>query len=84
MLLWALILGGIQVDDGVVGAEEEKAWFVEQFAEVSSSISLLTWQQVEECLSSFMWLDFVLNPAAVELWVNARMRIKEMETYPKE
>ena len=30
MLLWALMLGGIQVDDGVVYAEEEKAWFVEQ------------------------------------------------------
>jgi len=79
MLLWALMLGGIQVDDGVVCAEEEKAWFVEQLAEVSSSTGLLTWQQVEECLSSFMWLDFVLNPAAVELWVDVRMRIKELK-----
>jgi hypothetical protein len=84
MLLWALMLGGIQVDDGVVYAEEERAWFVEQLAEVSSSIGLLTWQQVEECLSSFMWLDFVLNPAAVGLWVDVRMKIMEMETYVKE
>jgi hypothetical protein len=77
MLLWALMLGGIQVDDGVLDAEEERSWFVEQFAEVSSSIGILTWQQVEECLSSFMWLDIVLNAAAVELWVDGRMRTNQ-------
>ncbi|KIW87472.1 uncharacterized protein Z519_11795 [Cladophialophora bantiana CBS 173.52] len=72
LLLWALVLGGIQVDDGVIDAEAERSWFVEQLAGVMSSIDILTWRQVEECLSSFMWLDIVLNPAAVELWVDAR------------
>ncbi|KIW34105.1 hypothetical protein, variant [Cladophialophora immunda] len=72
MMLWALMLGGIQVDDGVIDAEAERAWFVERLGDVMSFIDVLAWRQVEECLTSFLWLDIVLNPAAVELWADAR------------
>ncbi|OAP57230.1 hypothetical protein AYL99_07968 [Fonsecaea erecta] len=72
MLLWALMLGGIQVDDGVIDARAERSWFVERLADVMLFIDTLTWRQVEDCLASFMWLDIILNPAAVELWADAR------------
>ncbi|KIY01082.1 uncharacterized protein Z520_02634 [Fonsecaea multimorphosa CBS 102226] len=81
MMLWALVLGGIQVDDSVIDAREERSWFVEQLAEVMSFIDILTWRQVEDCLTSFMWLDIVLTPAAVELWADARRtRDQDRET----
>ncbi|KIW82118.1 hypothetical protein Z517_05145 [Fonsecaea pedrosoi CBS 271.37] len=72
MMLWALVLGGIQVDDGVTDANAERTWFVEQLADVMSFIDVLSWHQVEECLAAFMWLDIILNPTAVELWADAR------------
>lgn len=63
MFLWIIMLGGISDSQDV-----HRSWFESLFDEITllPSMQLRKWRAVEECLSSFIWLDFVLNEEAVK------------------
>ena len=67
MVFWALVLGGISCSSGPV-----RSWFVDQIATLSLFLDIREWNDVEECLFSFLWLDFVLGEAAVDLWMESQ------------
>ncbi|KIW11764.1 hypothetical protein PV08_09036 [Exophiala spinifera] len=69
LLLWAVVLGGISD-----GSDVDRSWFQDQYRRVASDIGIGSWQQLETQLTSFLWLDFVLNKEAVGFWAESRMR----------
>ncbi|KAK5045752.1 hypothetical protein LTR84_008844 [Exophiala bonariae] len=69
LLLWAVVLGGISD-----GSDVHRSWFLRQYCWVASDIGVVSWQQLETHLTSFLWLDFVLNKEAVGFWAESRMR----------
>lgn len=63
LLLWSLMLGGLS------GHESGQGWYQEQFNELlQSHFQCPKWLQLENLLSSFLWLDFVLNEEAIKFW----------------
>ncbi|KAJ9616873.1 hypothetical protein H2200_000593 [Cladophialophora chaetospira] len=75
LLLWALTLGGLQADDDPLDEDKMRGWFLEQFVALSLSIGIVTWHQVKECLSSFLWSESVLTLAAWEFWSDAERKM---------
>lgn len=68
ILLWSLVLGGLQADDDGEGKEQIRAWFLSQFIEVSSYVNVLSWELLKEWLLSVLWSESVLSLAAWEFW----------------
>jgi hypothetical protein len=67
VVLWAITLGGIST-----GSSSERMWFLSKFAEVSTKLALYQWSRVHDCLSTLLWLDFVMEKQGVHLWLGAR------------
>lgn len=64
LLAWSVILGGISTED-----TEDREWFQHQYCNIiKQNNSLRRWRSTEELLSSFIWLDFILNEEAVKFW----------------
>jgi hypothetical protein len=83
VMLWAITLGGISTS-----SSSERVWFLSKFAEVSTKLGLYQWSRIQECLSSFLWLDFICEKEGVQLWLEARELIhqdhKVVEPEPKD
>ena len=71
LLLWSLVLGGLQADDDRDHKGQNRRWFVRKFTEFFSLADILTWGQVKECLSAVLWSDSVLSLPAWEFWNEA-------------
>ncbi|KAK5311797.1 hypothetical protein LTR93_011595 [Exophiala xenobiotica] len=78
-LLWALMLGGLQSDDGILGAESERVWYLERFGTFSQLTGIRTWEQVIASHSAIMWSDLVLTVAAFEFWSHSDGRTVQFE-----
>lgn len=64
LLVWSILLGGISTEN-----EEDKSWFQQQLCEfIKQDDGLRNWQHTEAMLTSFLWLDFVLNDEAIRFW----------------
>lgn len=72
VVLWAITLGGISTS-----SSSEKMWFLYKFAEISTRLALYQWSRIHECLSSLLWLDFVMEKEGVQLWLGARELIHQ-------
>ncbi|KAJ9607353.1 hypothetical protein H2200_008426 [Cladophialophora chaetospira] len=69
LLLWSFTLGGISDSKDL-----ERSWFMEQFRKLLAEEFpyYQKWSQVEDCLTSCMWLDAVLNDQAINFWADNR------------
>jgi len=67
LIIWALILGGISD-----GSDVERPWFINKYVQLSSSLAINTWEQLKQCLNSFLWLGFVLDQAAISFWAESQ------------
>jgi len=64
LLVWSIMLGGISTEDA-----EDREWFQCQYCNITKQNSCpKRWRSTEELLSSFIWLDFVLNEEAINFW----------------
>lgn len=63
LMLWVLMLGGISDSKDV-----HRAWYKDRFQEILKQLSLRKWLEIENCLASFLWCDFVLNTEAARFW----------------
>ncbi|KIW11832.1 hypothetical protein PV08_09105 [Exophiala spinifera] len=64
LLLWSMMLGGISTED-----IEDGKWFQTQYFELARDRNRLrSWFSTVESLSTFIWLDFVLNEEAEKFW----------------
>ena len=72
IILWAITLGGIST-----GSSSDRVWFLCRLAEVSTKLGLYQWSQIQECLSSLLWLDFVCEKEGMLLWLGARELIHQ-------
>ncbi|KAK5048887.1 hypothetical protein LTR84_005307 [Exophiala bonariae] len=68
ILLWSLVLGGMQADDDRESKQQLRTWFLSQYIELSSQVNLVSWELLRECLVSILWSESVLNLAAWEFW----------------
>lgn len=65
LLLWSMILGGISDYYGT-----EREWYVVQCKQLLGlRPDLRKWVSLEQMLTSFLWLDFVLNEEAIKFWM---------------
>lgn len=65
ILVWSIMLGGISTED-----IRDREWYQYWYCNVTRNYAnLKRWRCVEDLLSSFLWLDFVLNEEAVKFWV---------------
>jgi hypothetical protein len=62
-LLWILILGGIASLD-----TEERVWYVQNLAAVSTSLNLFEWENVVENLKHYLWLQSACDTSGRALW----------------
>jgi len=65
LLLWMLILGGI----AALG-KPERPWFVSRLAIVLQRLNI-TWDDAQEILEKFLWLENACGTAGRELWSEA-------------
>ena len=65
LLLWGFMLGGISDNK-----DSEREWFKEHFRKLTTSTFAVfrQWSQIERCLTSYLWLDSVLNEEAIKFW----------------
>jgi len=64
LLVWSVMLGGISTENA-----EDREWFRYQYCSMTKQDSCpKKWRCTEELLSSFIWLDFVLNEEAMKFW----------------
>jgi hypothetical protein len=61
--LWILVLGGI----AALG-KPERNWYVTRLARVVKKRHLYGWDEVEEELLAFLWLDSACGPGGLRLW----------------
>ena len=67
LLLWALVLGGISDHYNL-----NRSWYIEQVQYIlAERPELRTWIKLEQLLTSFLWLDYVLNEEAMKFWLEA-------------
>jgi hypothetical protein len=64
LVIWALMLGGIGTED-----VKDRTWFKYQYCDITKrKASSKRWQWTHEVLSSFLWIDFILNEEAIKFW----------------
>ena len=62
--IWSTLLGGISTEN-----DEDRSWFQQRFCDfIKQDDGLRNWQYTEAMLTSFLWLDFVLNDEAIRFW----------------
>lgn len=77
--IWSILLGGISTEN-----EEDRSWFQQRFCEfIKRDGGLRKWQYTETMLTSFLWLDFVLNEEAIRFWTPCITDAK-LDVYPTE
>jgi hypothetical protein len=62
LLLWMLIIGGIAALD-----KPERPWFVSRLASLIQRLDI-TWDDTQEILEGFLWLESACGAGARELW----------------
>ena len=75
LILWALVLGGISD-----WKDTERPWFLDRYTLLSTDLGIITWRQLENCLTSFLWLDTTLNKEAVRFWTDSRTKLLDDQT----
>jgi hypothetical protein len=72
LLLWALMLGGISDSKDL-----ERPWFLEKFGDLLADqfAECCKWSQVENLLTSCMWLGGILSDEGITFWADSRNRI---------
>lgn len=79
ILLWSIVLGGVQADDDSECEGQTRTWFLTQFVQLSSLVSVSSWEQVKEWLLGVLWSDSVLTLAAWEFWKDAREGLFDLQ-----
>ena len=63
-LIWMLVLGGIAATD-----TPERKWYVQNLAAVSAALKIEEWEDVEEELGAYLWLQSACDAGGQLLWV---------------
>ncbi|PGH15848.1 hypothetical protein AJ80_05379 [Polytolypa hystricis UAMH7299] len=68
MLIWAVVLGGIAARNS-----HERAWFCTALSDMARVVQISTWGELKTILSAVIWMDFVCDMPAEELWIEASL-----------
>lgn len=71
LVLWALLLGG-----HVLFTEADEYWLLPRLVEVTSMLKLRKWDDVEQIIVQFPWIQSIHGKTAISLWKKSRENYK--------